>query len=170
MSVTIRAGCLDDLPVLVQIYNHYVEHTAFTFDKEPWTVETRRPWFDQFATVGRHRLLVAVADTTVLGYTCSARFHPKAAYETSIETSIYLARDCLGRGLGVRLYHALFHELAGEDVHRAYAGITVPNPASVALHRKLGFARAARYHEAGRKFGRYWSVEWFEKSLSSVPE
>ena len=79
--------------------------------------------------------------------------------------SIYLAPDALGRGIGSRLYEELFTAIAGEDVHRAYAGITLPNPGSVALHEKFGFQSIGVYHEVGRKFGRYWDVEWFEREL-----
>jgi phosphinothricin acetyltransferase len=67
---------------------------------------------------------------------------------------------------GTRLYTALFEALRGQDLHRALAGVTLPNPASVALHRRLGFERAALYREVGRKFDRYWDVAWFQKDLA----
>jgi phosphinothricin acetyltransferase len=84
---------------------------------------------------------------------------------TSVETSIYLAPEATGRGMGTDLYAALFAALAEEDLHRAYAGVTLPNTASVALHRKFGFRSIGVYREVGRKFGKYWDVEWFEKPL-----
>ncbi len=62
-------------------------------------------------------------------------------------------------------YTALFEALAGEDLHRAYAGIGIPNAASIALHERFGFARVAYFTEQGRKFGRYWDVAWYEKEL-----
>ena len=70
-----------------------------------------------------------------------------------------------GRGLGVRLYAALFDRLADEDVHRAVAGITLPNPASIALHRRFGFRDVGVFSENGRKLGRYWDVAWLERDL-----
>jgi phosphinothricin acetyltransferase len=161
----LRPGRVEDLPALVAIYNAYVD-TAITFDVEPFSVETRRPWFEQFAPRGRHRLIVATdAGGESLGYACSARLRPKAAYDPSVETSIYLAPDCTGRGIGRRLYAALFAALADEDVHRAYAAITLPNPASLALHEKLGFARVGLMREVGFKLGRWWDVAWYEKPL-----
>jgi phosphinothricin acetyltransferase len=108
-------------------------------------------------------------DGLILGFACSSRFHPRAAYETSVMTSIYLDPECRSAGLGSKLYAALLDLFTGIDVHRAYAGITLPNPASEALHRKFGFTKAAHYTEAGRKFGRYWDVVWYELALPWKP-
>jgi phosphinothricin acetyltransferase len=163
--VRFRPGRADDLAALVAIYNHYVEKTSITFDIDPFTVETRRPWFEPFAERGRYRLIVAEHDTGPFGYACSVRFRAKRAYDPSVETSIYLAPEWTGRGLGTQLYAALFASLAGEDVHRAYAGVTLPNPASVALHEKSGYTRVGLMHEVGFKLGRYWDVAWYEKEL-----
>jgi phosphinothricin acetyltransferase len=101
----------------------------------------------------------------VIGYASSSRFRTKAAYDTSVETSVYLAPDAVGRGVGSLLYEKLFKALEGEDAHRAYAGIALPNPASIGLHERFGFKRAGHFTEQGRKFGRYWDVAWYEKPL-----
>ena len=164
-DAVIRPAHAGDLPALTAIYNHYVVSTAITFDIEPFTLEARREWFDHYAERGRHRLLVVECDGGVRGYACSSRFRPKAAYDPSVETSVYLAPEYTGRGLGAQLYSALFAALEGEDVHRAYAGVTLPNPASLALHRRFGFTEAGVYGEVGRKLGRFWDVQWFEKRL-----
>lgn len=161
----VRLPLAADLPALTALYNHYVVNTPITFDVEPFEVEQRRAWFEHYAPTGRHRLLVAECDGRVAGYATSSAFRPKAAYDPSVETTIYLAPDVTGRGLGTRLYRALFESLASEDVHRAYAGITLPNPASLALHHAFGFRSVGRYDEVGRKLGRFWSVEWLEKKL-----
>jgi phosphinothricin acetyltransferase len=155
-----------DLGPLNDLYNHYVERSAVTFDMRPTTLEQRSSWFRQFAAAGRHRLLVAREESELLGYACSHTFRAKEAYETSVETTIYVAAGMEGRGIGTALYTALFEALAGEDVHRAYAGITLPNEASEALHRRFGFEEVGTFDEVGRKLGRYWSVRWFEKRLS----
>jgi phosphinothricin acetyltransferase len=163
--VHVRVGSDHDLEAINEIYNGYVLETHFTFDIEPITLEARREWFSHYGTTGRHRLLVATSDDAVVGFATSSRFRPKPAYETSVETSIYLAAEAVGRGAGSKLYKELFHALEGEDVHRAYAGISLPNPASIALHERFGFKRVAHFTEQGRKFNRYWDVAWFEKRL-----
>jgi phosphinothricin acetyltransferase len=161
----VRPAAESDLSAINDIYNQYIAEAHYTFDVEPWTMDARREWFTHYGTTGRHRLLVAVADGRVVGYTCSSRYRPKAAYDVTVETSIYLDPESVGRGAGSRLYQELFKILEGEDVHRANAGITMPNPASVALHERFGFKRIALFTEQGRKFGRYWDVAWFEKPL-----
>ena len=164
MIVT-RPGRVDDLPVLTRIYNHYVENTHVTFDLAPFTVEQRREWFDHYGDGGRHRLLVAVADGDLIGYATSGRFRDKAAYDPSVETTVYCAPDAVGRGAGSALYEALFAELAGEDVHQAFAGVALPNEASLRLHRRFGFAEIGTFREVGRKFGRWWDVTWLQRAL-----
>jgi phosphinothricin acetyltransferase len=161
----VRPATVEDLVAINDVYNHYVLESHVTFDDEPMSMEARREWFTHYAQTGRHRVFVAVDGGRVVGYASSSRFRPKPGYLTSVETSVYLAPDATGLGTGTRLYHALFGALAGEDVHRAYAGIALPNPESIALHEKFGFKRVAHFTEQGRKFGRYWDVDWFEKPL-----
>ena len=79
---------------------------------------------------------------------------------------IYLDPAWVGRGIGARLYEDLFRVLANEDVHRAYAGITLPNDASAALHERFGFERVGLFEDVGRKLDRFWDVAWFEKRLA----
>nr|WP_206314716.1 GNAT family N-acetyltransferase [Streptomyces coryli] len=150
---------------MTAIYNHYVRETPITFDTAPFTPDDRRGWLLSHPEDGPHRLLVARAGSRILGYATSSAFRPKAAYATSVECSVYLAPDAGRRGLGTLLYKALFAALETEDVHRAYAGIALPNEASERLHRRFGFEHVGTYHEVGRKFGRYWDVAWYEKPL-----
>jgi len=164
-DVGIRPAREGDLPRLTEIYNHYIVHTAITFDLEPVTAEERRPWLAQFAETGPHRLLVAEEAGAVLGYAGSHQFRTKKAYDTTVETTIYCAPEATGRGIGRALYAALFESLRGEDLRTAVAGITLPNPASVALHERSGFRPAGVMREVGRKFGRFWDVGWWEKRL-----
>jgi len=161
----IRAAVPADLGPLNDLYNHYVRETHATFDIEPTTLPQRREWFSHYGTSGRHRVLVAVSDDGLLGFATSSPVFPRAAYEPSVSTSIYVAPDACGRGLGNRLYGELFALLAGEDVHRAYAGIAIPNPVSIALHTRFGFSQVGYFTEQGRKFGRYWDVAWYEKPM-----
>jgi len=164
-GVTIRLAIIDDLPRLTEIYNHYIIHTPITFDIEPFTVEQRRAWFEKFAETGRHRLLAAVDSAVVAGFAGTSQFRTKAAYDTTIETTVYCAPEATGRGIGSMLYAALFEALRGEDIRMAIAGITLPNDPSVRLHERFGFARTGVMHGIGRKFGQYWDVAWYERAM-----
>jgi len=142
-----------------------VQHTVASFEVEPWTVEARRGWFAHYATTGPHRLLVVEVDGAVRGFATSSRFRERAAYARSVETSVYCDPASVGRGLGTALYTELFAQLGVEDLHRAYAGVALPNDASEALHRRFGFREVGTFTEVGRKFDRWWDVRWFERPL-----
>ncbi|WP_374226956.1 N-acetyltransferase family protein [Streptomyces sp. JJ38] len=181
----VRPGDEEDLDALTALYNHYVTETPITFDLTPFTPDERRPWLLSYSKDGPHRLLVAEervsasdggradaptparvpAPGRLLGYATSSPFRAKPAYAGSVEVTVYLGPRAVGRGVGALLYRRLFAELAGEDVHRAFAGIALPNEASVRLHARFGFRYVGTFGEAGRKFGRYWDVAWYEKSL-----
>src|SRR5579862_6979764 len=118
----IRAATKEDLPRLTEIYNHYVVNTAVTFDLEPYTLERRAVWFEQFGNNGRYRLLVAESKSGIVAYAGTTRFRPKAAYDTTVETTVYCAPGSAHCGLGSALYRALFESLAGEDIHKIVAG------------------------------------------------
>ena len=162
-GVGVRPATEQDLEQLNDLYNHYVRTSACTFDIEEISMDARREWFKGFA--GRYKLFVAVEDGRFLGYSHSKQFRPKQAYDPSVEVTVYVADGTHGQGIGTKLYEALFDALTGQDVHRAYAGITMPNPASVVLHEKFWFRQVAYFSEQGRKFDRYWDVAWFEKEL-----
>ena len=163
----VRHGEERDLERINLIYNHYVRETPITFDIDEITMSQRREWFTHYSSTGRHQLFVAVEDGDVLGYVTASPLFTRRAYETSVATSIFCAPEATGRGVGSALYRTLFAALEGEDVHRAYAGITVPNEASFALHGSFGFKQVAYFTEQGRKFERYWDVAWFEKELET---
>ena len=164
-SLVVRYAREDDLPRLTEIYNHYVLTTPITFDLEPYTVDDRRYWFGQFAETGPYRLFVAEFDGIVVGYAGTTQFRDKSAYDTTVETTVYCAPEAVGKGMGSALYERLFSEIAGEDLRLVVAGITLPNEASVALHKRFGFTLAGVMHDVGRKFELYWDVAWYEKLL-----
>ncbi|MFF9211551.1 MULTISPECIES: GNAT family N-acetyltransferase [unclassified Streptomyces] len=166
-EVQVRPGVEADLKALTDLYNHYVRETPITFDTAVFTPEERRSWLLSHPEDGPYRLKVAAdADTQeILGYATSSPYRAKPAYSTSVETTVYVAPGAGGRGVGILLYEALFAALAGEDLHRAYAGIAQPNEPSVRLHERFGFRHVGTYREVGRKFGRWWDVAWYEKEL-----
>ncbi|CAL9448454.1 Phosphinothricin N-acetyltransferase [Streptomyces sp. enrichment culture] len=166
-EVQVRPGAEEDLAALTDLYNHYVSETPVTFDTEVFTPEERRPWLLSHPEDGPYRLMVATdaESQDVLGYATSSPHRPKPAYSTSVETTVYVAPHAGRRGIGTLLYASLFEALAGEDLHRAYAGIAQPNEASTRLHERFGFRYVGTYEQVGRKFGRYWDVAWYEKPL-----
>ena len=162
----IRPATLDDLEALTGIYNHYIVHSAITFDLHPFTAAERRAWFDDHMQSGPHRLLVATDEHgKCLGYASSSRWRPKPAYSTTVEASVYCHPEARGRGYGTALYGALFAALENEDVHTIVAGVSLPNAASLSLHERFGFRSVGVFHAVGRKFGQFWDVAWFERPL-----
>ena len=164
-DLLIRAAEERDLERINEIYNHYILSTPITFDIEPWTIDARHAWFAKCARTGRHRLLVAEDAGAVVGFAGTSQFRAKAAYDTTVETTLYCAPQATGRGIGRALYERLFEELRGEDIRMAVAGITLPNDASARLHESFGFVRAGLFHAVGRKFDRYWDVLWMEREM-----
>ena len=161
----IRRARDEDVPALLDIYNYYVKNTHITFDVEPQSLAERTAWFSQFAATGRYQCFVAEEDGNVSGWASSSRFKDRAAYDTSVETTVYLIPRAQGRGTGSGLYETLFAALAGEDVHRAYGAIATPNAASIRLHERIGFQCVAAYREVGRKFARFWDVAVYERAM-----
>ena len=164
-GLLIRPGESSDLAALTEIYNHYVLHTAATFDIEPFAVADRQSWLRHYDTTGPHRLLVAERDGEVVGYATSSAFRAKPAYDPSIEVTVYLQPGGTGGGVGTALYSRLFEAIAAENLHRAYAVIALPNEASIALHRRFGFVDVGVTTEVGRKFDQWWDVLWMERAL-----
>jgi phosphinothricin acetyltransferase len=166
-EIVIRRAGQGDLPALLEIYNRYVRETSITFDVEPRSLAQRQAWLDGFAATGRYQCFVAVKNGVAIGWASSHRFRDRAAYDTTVESSVYLTPDEAGRGMGRRLYAALFDALRAEDIHRFYGGITQPNEASNRLHESMGFQRAGLLPQVGRKFGRFWDVAIYIRSMPS---
>ena len=163
-GILVREATGDDLPSITDIYNHYVRTSPATFDLTPVSLENRRLWMAHYPG-GRHLVLVSTDGAAVTGYATSGKVREKPGYLVSVETTVYVHPEHLGKGLGKSLYAAIFSALANEDVHRAYAAIVLPNAASIALHEHFGFKPVGLFHEIGRKFDRYWDVQWFERPL-----
>jgi phosphinothricin acetyltransferase len=159
----IRRACEADLAAITRIYDCYIVDSHVSFDLEPWSDERRRRWWDEHQAHDRLVVLVAEVDGEVVGTAYASWYRPKAGYERSVETSVVLDPGHTGRGTGTLLYGALLDALADAGTHRAYAVVALPNEASVALHRKLGFVEVGREDESGFKLGRYWSTVLLEK-------
>jgi phosphinothricin acetyltransferase len=110
--------------------------------------------------------VVAGGDNRLLGYAYSGAFRSRPAYRHTRETSVYLEPDAMGSGVGTRLYSALLDLLRNDGVHLVVAVVTQPNPASQALHHKLGFTEAGTLDEVGHKFGTYLSTTTYQLRLT----
>jgi len=161
--VTVEPGREDDLPAIVEILNYTILHSNATLDTQPVTVAGRREWFECFAATGPCRLFVARRGSRVLGYAASRPYREHEGFRETVEVSIALDITSRGQGVGTVLYRALLASLADEPVHVALAGIVLPNDASVALHRKLGFTEVGTFREYAVKNGQYLSSVWMER-------
>ena len=163
MAEIIRPATRADSERLNDIYNLTIVDSHVSFTVEPWTLEKRLVWWDE--RPDDLPALVAERDGLVIGLAVGSRFRPKAAYRTSVETTIVLDEGTRGRGLGTRLLGALVEELAARGFHRAVAHIALPNDASIALHHKLGYRTVGVLTEVGHKLGRFWDVATLEREL-----
>ncbi|MDQ1701349.1 MAG: phosphinothricin acetyltransferase [Frankiaceae bacterium] len=161
-DIRVRPITVDDLAAVNDIYNFWIRTSAANFYVDDITSAERRAWFAELG--GRYRAVVAVEGNDIVGFAYSGKVRPRAAYDTSVETTVYVADGHGRRGIGTLLYDGLFEALRDEDIHRLYAVIALPNESSVALHERFGFRRAGLFSEQGRKFGRYWDVGWYERA------
>lgn len=159
----LRPATEADAPALLAIYRPYVETTAASFEMEPPTVEAFAARIAR--SLAGWAWLVAEVDGAPAGYAYGTMHRERAAYARTVETAIYLDASQQGRGTGRALYAELLRVLTEKGFHLAVAGITLPNPASVALHEGLGFEKVGRYTEIGFKMGRWWDTEWYQKIL-----
>lgn len=161
---TIRPAEPTDLVAVAAIYAHAVRTSVATFDVEEPPPAYWQAKLDSSA-VGDH-FLVACNDDEVLGFAYSGSFRPRPAYAGTRETSVYVAPDATGKGLGTRLYSELLALLRKDEVHLVVAVVAQPNPASDALHRRLGFTQVGTLDEVGLKFGAYVSTKWWQLRLT----
>ena len=166
MSIAVRDATVEDLPTIAAIYTHYTLKTTATFNIEVRSPRAWRDRFQQHIVDGPYDLMVAEEDGAVVGFVETQRFRPKAAYDRSVEISVYASPDAQGRGVGALLFAALFARLEGDErFHRAFSIIALPNAASIALHERFGFVHRGTLTEAGFKFGQYLDVAYYERAL-----
>jgi L-amino acid N-acyltransferase len=161
--ITIRPATAADLPHINLIYNHYVLHGTCTYQTEESTEEERDLWFAKHGE--KHPVIVAIYEDQVIGWGSLNQFHPRAAYEHSVEDSIYVHHRCTGSGVGSMLLGELIRLAKELGHHTVLGGIDSSQEGSLALHLKFGFKECARYKEVGFKFGRWLDVIWMQKML-----
>lgn len=161
--VSVRPVREPDLPALAAIYDHEVRHGISTFAMEPPGVEHWRPRLE-LTRPGDH-LVVAERDGEVVGYAFSGDYRPRTGYRYTRETSVYLAPEARGQGIGRALYDEIIQRMRADGIRTVVAVIAVPNPGSQALHRACGFRHAGTLHDVGHKFGRWINTELWELTL-----
>lgn len=165
----IRRADLTDAQDISSIYNHYISHTVVTFEETGISAEEMS---GRMNDIFQQRLpwLVAVDNEEIVGFAYASPWHRRSAYRFAVEVTVYLAPDAVGQGWGTKLYDALFAELRTNAIHLAIGGISLPNPASVALAEKMGMEKVAHYKEIGFKFDRWIDVGYWQIILEPAED
>jgi len=166
-SLRIRPATEADAPALLEIYRPFVDDTAVSFELVAPTVEE---FAERIArSLAGWQWLVAEREDQIVGYAYGSSHRARPAYRWSVEVSAYVHPSQHRQGVGRALYLRLFDELAEKGFCNAYAGTTLPNDGSVALHRSVGFETIGVFKAVGRKFGRWHDVAWFQRILRDSP-
>jgi phosphinothricin acetyltransferase len=165
---TIRAGTEADASAMLAIYRPYVENSVISFEQEVPSIgeytQRVRKYIQAWACV------VAEADGQIVGYAYGSAHRERAAYQWSVETTIYVAQGAQRVGIGRRLYKALLPKLRDKGYCNAYAGVALPNPGSVGVHLAVGFQPIGTFPRVGYKFGQWRDVAWFYLALREHPD
>lgn len=160
----IRPAIATDADSIARIYNHYILNTVITFEEQAVSAPEIA---ERIAEVTSASLpwLVAEDAGRIVGYAYASKWKGRCAYRFSVESTVYLDPECAGKGLGTKLYERLFAALRECGMHAVIGGIALPNPASIALHEKLGMKKVAHFSEVGFKFGKWIDVGYWQATL-----
>lgn len=164
MEFSLRFVQPEDALAIAEIYAPAVVGSAISFEEiAPSAAEMRERIVKISAN---YPWLVAVDDQDrVVGYAYANQHRDRASYRWSVDVSAYVRAGFHGQGIGKRLYAELFKLLRERNFYRAFAGITLPNPGSIALHESFGFEHLGTYHKVGYKNDGWWDVGWWQLSL-----
>ncbi len=164
MTILVRPACPQDATSIAAIYAEHVRTGTASFDTVPRSIaDTEQKIVD--ITAHGWPFLVATRDNETLGYAYANQFRDRAAYSYACEDSIYVRADCVGQGVGGALLSALVNAATVFGFRQMIAVIGGGEPASVALHAKLGFDHAGRMRSVGRKFGRWLDTVYMQREL-----
>jgi phosphinothricin acetyltransferase len=163
-GVGIRQASPSDAAPLLAIYRPFVLDSAVTFETEPPSLAAFQTRIER--ALAGWTWLVAEQDGRCLGYASATAYRPRPAYRFAVEVSAYVAPARQRQGVGRMLYQRLLPELAGRGFHQALAVITLPNPASITLHQRLGFVPVGTFSAVGWKLGRWQDVAWMQCRLN----
>ncbi|MBV8417969.1 MAG: N-acetyltransferase [Verrucomicrobia bacterium] len=163
MAANIRLATSVDAAAVLKIYGPFCEESPITFEtKRPTITEMEGRILD---ITERFPWLICENGADVVGYAYASSHRERAAYRWAVDVAVYIAGSCRGQGIGTALYTALFQVLRAQGFYKAYAGITLPNPASIQLHRRLGFEHVGVYKQVGFKAGAWHDVSWWDLTL-----
>jgi L-amino acid N-acyltransferase YncA len=165
MTIEIRLAGRDDAEEIAAIYRPFVESTIISF--ETVAPEPREMADRIAATLARYPWLVCESEGEIAGYAYATKHRERKAYQWSVDTSAYVHPRYWRRGIGGGLYRSLFAVLSAQGFVNAYAGIALPNPASVGLHESAGFQPVGIYRSVGYKLGAWHDVGWWERALQN---
>ena len=162
-DVVIRLATVADAEAIRRIYNHEVEHTTHTFDLVPRSLAEQQAWLrDREGALG---VVVADVGGEVTGFASLSEYRPRAAYRTSVESSVYVDESARGRGVGRLLMQELVVVAGARGFHTMIARIAGGQEASIRLHRAVGFTTVGTEREVGRKFGGWLDVVVMQRML-----
>ncbi|MDD4429400.1 MAG: GNAT family N-acetyltransferase [Paludibacter sp.] len=174
-DVSIRMATEADAEEILKIYSPYVTDTAISFEYDiPSVVEFTRRIRD---ILQMYPYIVALEEKRIVGYAYASAFKERAAYNWSVETTVYLKQDCRGKGLGKKLYLTLEDILKRQNIINLNACIAYTSiedvhldNSSIAFHEHLGYSKVAHFTKCGYKFGTWYDMIWMEKMLGEHPD
>lgn len=153
----------EDAQAVLDIYAPYIQHTNISFEYE---VPTLDDFTQRIATItAEHCWLVCEHDGKIIGYAYAGPHRARMAYKWSVESAIYMAQDFFGKGMGKQLYQKLFELLAHQGYINVFAGMTLPNEKSEALHRSCGFEEIGIFRKIGYKNNQWHDVKWMQLAI-----
>ena len=163
MDVLIRNALEKDLSSINSIYNYYVECSTCTFQIKAETIEDRKKWFIDHKE--GYPVIVAELDNEIIGWASLSGFHKREAYKPTVENSVYVKADKTGIGIGSLLLEELIKRARSYNYHSIIAGISADQKASINLHKKFKFKKAALLREVGNKFNKFLDVAYYQLML-----
>jgi L-amino acid N-acyltransferase len=164
---TITDATEDDLPGILAIYNDVIATSTAVYQEQPVTLSDRRTWLQTRAAQG-FPVLVARAETGVVGFASFGDFRAWPCYRNTVEHSVHVRMDQRRRGIGKGLVQALVHRAEAMGKHVMVAGVDADNDVSLRMHRRLGFEDVGRFREVGFKFGRWLDLIFLQRRLDGA--
>lgn len=162
----IRSVLDKDAKAITDIYNYYIAESAITFEEQTIDADEMLLRIAKIRAANLPWLVAESESGEIIGYAYATKWRERFAYRFSVEVTVYLSPESFGCGMGTKLYQALFSELKDLSIHTVIAGITLPNPASIALHEKFGMQQVAHFKAVGFKFDQWLDTGYWQVQLS----